>query len=180
MAPVWYFAYGSNMQTATFAGRRGITWTRALAARLSGWRLVLDKPPLVPIGEAFANVVPDPTAVVLGVAYEITAADMAHVELTEGVRIGNYRCVEVRVEPLAAGLPALVACTLTSERRDPSLRPSSRYMACLIAGAEEHRLPAEYVAFLRGVPAGPESVEALQFRPLLEDALRRREGEEPS
>jgi len=48
---IWYFAYGSNMQAATFRGRRGIEPLRALAARLPGWRLVLDKPPLVPVGE---------------------------------------------------------------------------------------------------------------------------------
>ena len=51
----WYFAYGSNMQTATFRGRRGIEFRRALPARVPGWRLVLDQPPLLPIGEGFAS-----------------------------------------------------------------------------------------------------------------------------
>src|SRR6266478_7773083 len=55
---VWYFAYGSNMETATLRGRRGIEPLCALGARAAGWRLVLDKPPLVPVGEAFANIVP--------------------------------------------------------------------------------------------------------------------------
>src|SRR5262249_56866257 len=32
MSAVWYFAYGSNMQSATFRGRRRIPWTRAPAA----------------------------------------------------------------------------------------------------------------------------------------------------
>ena len=45
MAPLWYFAYGSNMETATFRGRRGIAYRQALPARLTGWQLVLDKPP---------------------------------------------------------------------------------------------------------------------------------------
>ena len=47
-------------------------------------------------------------------------------------------------------------------------------MACLAAGAEEHGLPAEYAAFLRAVPARPESPAAAAFRPLFEDVLRRR------
>jgi len=47
-------------------------------------------------------------------------------------------------------------------------------MACLVAGAEEHGLPPEYVAFLRGVPARPETPEAAALRPLFEDVLRRR------
>jgi len=66
------------------------------------------------------------------------------------------------------------AFALTSDRRDPTLTPSERYMACLVAGAEEHGLPPEYVAFLRGVPARPETPEAAALRPLFEDVLRRR------
>src|SRR5438093_7822081 len=68
---VWYFAYGSNMETATLRGRRGIESLRALGARAAGWQLVLDKPPLVPVGEAFANIVPDAHAAVLGVLYDL-------------------------------------------------------------------------------------------------------------
>ena len=52
---VWYFAYGSNMETATFAGRRGIAYRRAVPARVPGWRLVLDKPGIVPVGHGFAH-----------------------------------------------------------------------------------------------------------------------------
>jgi len=171
---IWYFAYGSNMQAATFRGRRGIEPLRALAARLPGWRLVLDKPPLVPVGEGFANIVPDPGAEVLGVLYRLDGADWEHVELTEGVRIDNYRTVTARVSALATPAVEVDAFTLVSERRDATLRPSLRYMACMIAGAEEHGLPAEYVAFLRGVAAEPETAEAAAFRPLLDEVLRRR------
>jgi cation transport regulator ChaC len=171
---VWYFAYGSNMQTATFSGRRGIEFRRALAARAAGWRLVLDKPPLVPVGEAFANIVPDTEAAVLGVLYEISPANLEHVELTEGVRIGNYRRIDIPVAALATPATEVTAATLVSDRRDPGLRPSDRYMACLIAGAEEHGLPAEYVACLRGVACAPETAEAARFRPLLDEVFRRR------
>jgi hypothetical protein len=171
---VWYFAYGSNMQTATFRGRRGIAFRRAVPGRARGWRLVVDKPPLVPIGEAFANIVPDPASAVVGVLYEIAAPDLEHVELTEGVRIGNYRRIDVPVAPLAPPPDVVRAATLVSDRRDPSLRPSDRYMACLVAGAEEHGLPADWIALLRSVPCGPESADAARFRPLLDDAIRRR------
>jgi len=171
---VWYFAYGSNMETATLRGRRRVEPLQALAARADGWRLVLDKPPLVPVGEAFANIVPDADAAVLGVLYELPRTDWEHVELTEGVRIGNYRSVMVRASSLARPAFEVDPFALTSDRRDPSLGPSERYMACLIAGAEEHGLPAEYVAFLRAVPARPETREAAAFRPLLDEVLGRR------
>jgi gamma-glutamylcyclotransferase len=170
---VWYFAYGSNMQSATLRGRRGVHYHRALPGRARGWRLVLDKPGLIPTGESVANIVPEAAAELWGVLFEIDAADLGHIDLTEGVLIGNYTRVEIPVEPVAAE-PALQAFTLTSNRRDPGLRPSTRYMDLLISGAEEHRLPAEYIAFLRSIPARPESPEAAQLRPFFDDALRRR------
>jgi hypothetical protein len=170
---LWYFAYGSNMQSETLRGRRGIQYQRALPGRAAGWRLVLDKPPLLPVGESYANIIPDPDADVLGVLYEISAPDLAHLDLTEGVLLGNYQRVEIPVRPLAELGEPVTAFTLTSEHRAPDLQPSTRYMDLLIAGALEHGLPSEYVAFLRSVPAHPESAEAARLRLLINEALRR-------
>ena len=175
MGTVRYFAYGSNMHTGTFCGRRRIRFSRAMPARAPGWRLVLDKPPLLPVGEAFANLVPDAGGHVLGVLYEIAAAELEHVGLTEGVRVDNYRWVEIPVVSLGTPGLEVVASTLVSERRDPALVPSERYMACLIAGAEEHGLPPDYVAWLRTVPTRPETAEAVRFRALLDEALGARD-----
>ncbi len=174
MSPAWYFAYGSNMQTATLRGRRGIEFVRAVPARAAGWRLVLDKPSLLPIGEAFANIVPEADAEVFGVLYEIAAADLEHLDLTEGVLVGNYRRIAIPVTPLVSPPTEVTAFTLVSNARDPALRPSDRYMACLVAGAEEHGLPESWVAFLRAVPARAESAAAQELRPLVDGVLRRR------
>jgi gamma-glutamylcyclotransferase len=174
MPTLWYFAYGSNMQSATLRGRRGIAYRRALAGRLDGWRLVLDKPPLIPMGGAFANVVPDPTGAVHGVLFEMTEDDFAHLDLTEGVLLGNYERVPVTVQPLAPpDAEVIVAYTLTSERRDPQRLPTRRYMQLLIAGAEEHGLPEDYIAYLRSLPAREETPEAAQLRPLMDQLMRR-------
>jgi hypothetical protein len=170
---VWYFAYGSNMQPATFSGRRGIVPQQAVPARLAGWQLVFDKPAILPMGQGMANVVPTPGAEVLGVAYAVSADDLAHIELTEGVLIDNYRRMMVEVTPLAGSGPAIAAVTLASNRRDASLRPSRRYMAMLIEGAEAHGLPAEYVAWLRCCPAVDESPEALAVRQLIDRAMKK-------
>jgi gamma-glutamylcyclotransferase (GGCT)/AIG2-like uncharacterized protein YtfP len=174
MSAIWYFAYGSNMQSATLRGRRGIAYRRALPGRLDGWRLVLDKPPLIPIGGSFANVIPDSTVAVHGVLFEITEDDLAHLDLTEGVFIGNYERVRVTVWPLLpADAEAIVAYTLTSERRDPKRLPTQRYMRLLIDGAEEHGLPADYIARLRSVPVREETSEASGLRPLMDQLMRR-------
>ena len=180
MSHVWYFAYGSNMQLATFAGRRGITPTRALAARARGWELVLDKPPLVPIGESFANLVATAEGEVFGVVYEITADDLGHIDLTEGVLIGNYARVEIAIEPLGgeppdgstgASDPPSRAFTLVADKHAPDLLPSDRYMALLVEGALHHRLPAEWIAKLRAVPTKPSSLEATAARAIIDAGL---------
>lgn len=171
---VHYFAYGSNMATATFRGRRGIECHHATAARATGWRLVLDKPPLVTLDHSYANIVPDAGSEVYGVLYEIVPADLEHIDFTEGVLIGNYRRIEISVQPLGAPAPApMRAFTLVSDRHDTALQPSTRYMELLISGAEEHGLPEEYVAWLRSIPARPESAEAAAWQPLLDTVLRR-------
>jgi hypothetical protein len=172
---VWYFAYGSNMQRATLCGRRGVTIRRAVGVRAPGWRVVFDKPPLIPIGEAFASLVPEPGAVAFGVAFDVTDDDHAHIEFSEGVLIGNYRRVELAVEPPApcAEPPALVA-SLASARRDATLLPSARYMGLVIDGAREHGLPGDYVAWLEVVPTGESSAVARAFRPLADAVMRLR------
>jgi len=173
MPLVWYFAYGSNMQRATFSGRRGITPQRALAARVFGWRLVLDKPPLISMGQSFANLVPDETAAVYGVLYEVSSADYAHVEHSEGVALDNYRRTEVVAEPLHATGDPVGAYTLVSTKRAPDMRPSRRYVGLLIDGAEEHRLPAEYIEFLRALPAREERGEDRKLRHLLDEFMKK-------
>jgi len=175
---LWYFAYGSNMQSATLRGRRGVAYRRAVAVTARGWRLVFDKPPLVPGAGAAANIVPDNDAETPGVVFEIGEEDLAHIELTEGVLIGNYDRVEVSVAPLdeAGGLPfsAFSAFSLSSARQDPLALPSTRYMALVIAGAVEHGLPANHVALLRSISTAAESPEAHALWALIDDALWRR------
>lgn len=180
MSTLWYFAYGSNMTSGTLRGRREVSYRRALAARVPGWRLVLDKPPLIPVQCSFANIIADPAAEVLGVLYEVSLDDFEHIELTEGVRIGNYERVEVNAWPLAnPDEGPLSAFSLSSSNRDESLRPSRTYMDLLISGALEHGLPESYIEFLRVQPAEPDDEEAVKLRPFIDAGLRRpgRSGE---
>lgn len=160
------------MASSTLRGRRDVSYLRALAARVPGWRLVLDKPPLISLKTAFANIVPDAGAEVWGVLYEVSAEDLDHIELTEGVRIGNYDRVEVTAWPSADETP-LGAFSLTSTRRDETLRPSDRYMQLLVSGAIEHGLPEHYVEYLRAVASHPEDEETAKLRPLIDEGLRR-------
>lgn len=175
MSVVWYFAYGSNLQSATLRGRRGIDFQRAVPVRAHGWRLVFDKPRLLAADSSVANIVPETGAEVLGVAFAMSEADHAHVERTEGVSFDNYRRVELAIEPLSATVHVpSTAFSLTSEHRDPGLQPSTRYMGLVIEGALEHALPGTWVEWLRSVPACEESAESLALRPMLDALFRRR------
>ena len=175
MSHVWYFAYGSNLQSATLRGRRGVEVRRAVPVRADGWRLVFDKPRLFGDGSV-ANIVPDGDGHVLGVAFEIPVEDHAHVELTEGVAIGHYLRVELAVAPLATIDDApRTALSLTSDQRNAALCPSTRYMGLAIEGALEHGLPDAHLEFLRSVPAVQESAEAAALRPMIDALMKRKE-----
>lgn len=165
------------MQSATLRGRRGVRYERAVAARLAGWRLVFDKPSLLRDGNTFANIVRDAGAHVCGVSFLVSDDDMAHIDLTEGVLIGNYSRVSVVVEPLESA-PHLEAYTLTSERRHSEPLPSHRYMRLLIDGAREHGLPETYVDHLRTVKSFDESKQAKEMRAAVEAFLRKPSGSE--
>ena len=172
---VWYFAYGSNMQSGTLRGRRGIDYRRAVPVRANGWSLVFDKPPLLPTGNTVANIVPEDGASGLGVAFEITEEDLAHVEHTEGVGFGNYKRVELAVESLAAVDDAPVAAfSLSSDRRHPTTSPSIRYMTLVIEGAIEQGLPGAHVEWLRAIEACEESAEMAALRPMLDEFFKRK------
>jgi gamma-glutamylcyclotransferase len=171
----WYFAYGSNMQRATLSGRRGIAPTRAVPVRVPGWRVVFDKPSLLGLPEAYANLVADAAAHAFGVAFAISDDELAHVELTEGVAIGNYRRVEVAVEPLdVVPDPPARAYSLSSDQRDPTRRPSTRYLGVVLDGAREHGLPAHWLEWLASLDAAAESLVSQAARGLLDAVMKKR------
>lgn len=143
---LWYFGYGSNMERATFLGRRRMQGRRAEAARLDGWALAFDLP--VGKGErAVANLRQADAVHTWGVAWEIPARQAAHLDRTEGVPHGAYRRLTIEVVTRAG--ERIEAFTYQSRRGQPGRKPSPRYMGLLLNGALEHRLPADWVAYLR-------------------------------
>jgi gamma-glutamylcyclotransferase len=144
--PVWYFAYGSNMSGAIFIAARGMRPSAARWGWVQNYRLCFDLP-VGPGERGVANVVPEAGARTCGVVYRITAAEGERLDHIEGVGGGFYRRIDVSVAPPDAD--TIVAFTYHSSYGSPGRKPSPRYMGLLLEGAREHRLPAEYVAFLR-------------------------------
>jgi cation transport regulator ChaC len=146
---LWYFAYGSNLDPATFLGRRGM---RPLATRigvLRDFELRFDLP-VGPGERGVANVAPRAGEHVWGALYQLTHADAERLDRTEGVPQGVYRRLAVEVHGQGGG--ALAAFTYRSAISRPERRPSRRYLGLLLAGARELALPPDWIARLRAWP----------------------------
>jgi cation transport regulator ChaC len=153
---VWYFAYGSNMQRATFVGRRGMQPRSSRPGRLDGFELRFDLP-VGPGERAVANLAVAPGAVVHGVLYSISQAEAAVLDRTEGVDRGYYERLIVRV---STGEASLDAFTYVSPRRVERRKPSARYLGLLLEGAREHGLPASYIEQLAALPLAVDERES--------------------
>lgn len=147
--PTWYFAYGSNMQSATFRGRRGIDPAEVRVGRVDGYALSFG----LPIGtgrRGVASVRREPGAWVWGVAYLLTPTQNRRLDATEGVGRGAYH--RERVDVMLRDGGVLVADTLVGVVDDPERGPSVRYLSLLVEGAREHGLPPDYVRRLETWP----------------------------
>ena len=144
----WYFAYGSNMQRATFEGRRGMRPTESLCGRLTGYRLCFD----LPIGSGergVANLAADEKECVCGVLYLVSSEELERLDRTEGVGNGYYERIEVDVEGRDGVM--VRAWTYVSTNGVTGRKPSQRYVGLLLEGAREHGLPPDYVAWLEAL-----------------------------
>jgi cation transport regulator ChaC len=144
--PLWYFAYGSNMARAIFVVRRGMRPSASQWGWLDGYRLCFDLP-VGPAERGVANVVPDEKGRTCGVLYRIGADEAERLDRTEGVHGGFYRRLGVVIETATGA--GIAAFTYHSSFASDGRKPSPRYLGLLLAGAQEHGLPADYVAFLR-------------------------------
>ncbi|KAL9091733.1 MAG: hypothetical protein Q9159_001248 [Coniocarpon cinnabarinum] len=190
---IFYLAYGSNLAAATFRGRRNIHPISSVNVLVPELRLAFDLPG-VPYSEpCFANSASRRPEMVkenalirpgngkppyhkdrwqkglVGVAYELTPSDYAHVIATEG---GGAAYQDVVVDcyvlprgadevPNEPGKELLQVHTLFAPPRDSSddkgrlmrpdpsyAQPSARYLKLLTDGAAENDLPREYREYL--------------------------------
>ncbi|KAI1614393.1 hypothetical protein EDD36DRAFT_225652 [Exophiala viscosa] len=182
-----YLGYGSNLSAETFLGKRGIRPLSQVNVVVPSLSLSFDLPG-VPYSEpCFANSrLRDPSGAALffddlhdqdyhkdrwhkglvGVVYEVTREDYAHIIATEG---GGSGYQDVVVECFAlSGDPTedvpwtpsghyfkahtLFAPSSGERRPDQSYaQPSPRYLKLITDGAVEHDLPLEYQSFLHQI-----------------------------
>ena len=137
-----YFAYGSNMRTARLTRRVGAARVVG-AAHLDGFALRFDKPGRDGTGKA--NLVQVPGARVWGVAYALSDDAWPILDRFEpGYRREAFRLERPRGEPLDA-----IAYRYPSDVTSAFLAPSDAYLEHILAGANEHGLPAEWIGTIR-------------------------------
>jgi gamma-glutamylcyclotransferase (GGCT)/AIG2-like uncharacterized protein YtfP len=141
-----YAAYGSNMDSGQMAERcphspqQGTGW-------LEGWRLTFGGEELGWEG-ALATVAEDDAERVFVVLYDVSESDEKELDRWDGVTLGYYRKLTVRVQTLEGDAAAWLYVLNEYEGG----LPSARYIGIVADAAEKAAAPADYVAWLRSRP----------------------------
>jgi gamma-glutamylcyclotransferase (GGCT)/AIG2-like uncharacterized protein YtfP len=147
----WYFAYGSNLDIAQKKGRTGKI-RRAEPCRLPGYRLAFNKRGSQ--GERFANIVPDASHEVWGVAYLCSPAALCTMDEYEGVTGGHYSRIPVRVFTKSGDALDAVTYVAGEDYVCGEGLPTSSYLQRIVHGARHHSLPEEYIRSLVAAARG--------------------------
>lgn len=170
-----YLAYGSNMCSSVFQGNRGIRPISSICVVAPQLRLCWNVEGIPYIEPCYANAERQiqykldshrkatcatiRSEALVGIVYEISIADFAHVLRTEGqgyedVEVDCFQLLsnskEIAINPNLPSFRAhavLAAGTNMQDRGE--MQPSNRYLDLLVAGATEHGLPSEYIASLQ-------------------------------
>ncbi len=137
-----YFGYGSNMLTARLKARCNNATPLGVAS-LSNFSINFSKRSVDQSGKA--TLVPSNGSVVHGVMFRVPIKERKHLDHAEGLGHGYERLDDVEV----ANVVAVSTYIALSEQMDEALKPYEWYHALVVAGAEQHALPAAYLARLR-------------------------------
>jgi hypothetical protein len=144
-----YAAYGSNMDPAQMLDRcphspqRGTGW-------LEGWRLTFGGDDIGWDG-ALTTVVEDAAERVFVMLYDVPEIDEKALDVWDGVTLGYYRKVKVRVDTLEGDA---LAWLYVLDAWEGGL-PSERHVTLLADAAVRAGAPEDYVTWLRSRPSNP-------------------------
>jgi gamma-glutamylcyclotransferase (GGCT)/AIG2-like uncharacterized protein YtfP len=142
---VWYFAYASNMRRAQMKQRAG-DWEEEKVARVDNYELNFDK--VARSGTGTGNLVLAEGKAVYGVLYRLQEQQLRALDRFEGVP-EHYRRTEVSVVDDEGH--KINAQVYLARKVRKGLKPDRLYLKGIIEGAEEHNLPADYIAALKKI-----------------------------
>lgn len=147
--PIWYFAYGSNMNERLFRERRHMTPIETRVGRLADYRLVFTVAGgMRPGTSAPANIVRAPGGTVHGVLYLLSLRKFARLDNSEGKQ---YAYLWTQAEDSGGDVQPVVTYAVPHEA--PEGKPAARYLALIREAARERGLPPDYIAFLDRIEA---------------------------
>ncbi len=144
---MYYFAYGSNLSIGRFTSRLPSALVLGVA-RLSAHRLVFHKKSSDGSAKCDALSTDNVDDEVIGVVYEITAAEKCVLDTIEERGYG-YKENTVNVD-VAEG-KSIEALAYFAMNIDASLKPYHWYKEHVLIGAREHGLPTDYVQMIEQV-----------------------------
>jgi gamma-glutamylcyclotransferase len=112
-------------------------------ACLTGYRIVFNK--LGSDGTGKANICPDESRVVWGVAYRCSQNALRKMDDYEGVPAGHYLRRDVQVHCDSGEILATVTYVAGEGYVRSSLAPAPDYLDRIITGARSHGLPEDYI-----------------------------------
>src|ERR1700751_5329025 len=144
-----YAAYGSNMDPAQMSERCPHSRQPA-TGWLEGWRLTFGGEDIGWDG-ALTTVVEDLAQRVFVVLYDVPEIDEKELDTWDGVTLGFYRKLKVRVQTLDGDE---LAWLYVLDAYEGGL-PSARHMAILTDSAIKSGAPVDYFDWLRARPSNP-------------------------
>jgi hypothetical protein len=149
-----YFAYGSNMLTERL--RERCKSAKAIGvAIVFGYRLEFSKRSRDGSGKATIVRSDKSEEHVFGVVFEVTISERAALDNVEGVGSG-YKRIDDLLARLHQGGEIMRAATYVATDVDRTLQPYDWYRALVVAGAHQHKLPADWIEVLEQVTSVPD------------------------
>lgn len=149
----YYLAYGSNMLIERLQAR--VPSAKPVShARVEGWCLQFDKRSAD--GSGKCHIVPSPGDVVYGVVFSIPLADHGKLDDFEGRYHGYER--QRLLEVILGDGSKVEAFTYVADPDyvQAGLLPYDWYHDLVVAGAEQHHLPTDYIAALKRIDSWPD------------------------
>ncbi len=161
---MWYFAYGSNLNTRAVAqwcehyDLRPPIMTTSRPAILENHRLCFSIYSEY-WGGGIADIIYDPGKSVAGALYDLSEQDLRTLDRkvgrkldSDGHEIGAYRRINVSVTPIGKGQP-VKAVTYQGLRGDCGhIPPTRHYMDLVLQGAYMHGLSMMWISYLQSFP----------------------------
>jgi len=142
---VYYFAYGSNMNWSQMQRRCGSA-KFVCVARLPNYQFGITRHSRLR-NCGTANVFPHPDAIVWGIVYEVSEADLI---VMDGFEDG-YRREFLSVSPVN-GAPSITVLVYVAEIEVNVPLPNVEYKRMMLEGAAHWALPPSYLSMLETIP----------------------------